>query len=286
MKQIKAIFLLFFVNIFVVIVVNGQNLIVPGKTWIYLLTDENPYSKPYNDECLRIGADTLISNTNYHKLMYSLGCDETNWRIDGFIRETEDSLVFYCPNYSSAQEFLLYDFGIQVGDSVYVMPNPSRLDSIGKTSKGQKIYYLSGSHNFKDRWIDGVGSEIGLLMELTTGGSQIFSCCLLNGKELYHNPNYSACFYTSATSNKNSDRELKVHPNPVSGELFVHTNQTIDGGYTLELYSVKGELVKTECLEAGSNLYRFDVSSLRNGIYILRLISDSGKYDEETIIKE
>lgn len=286
MKHIKDIILLLFLSISSIVIVHGQSLIVPGKTWIYLLADDNPESKPNNDECLRIGGDTLISNMNYYKLIYSLGCDESNWRTKGFIRETEDSLVYYCENYSSAQELLLYDFGIKVGDSVYTTPTTSRLDSLGKTNKGQKIYYLSGPYNRKDRWIEGVGSETGLLMELVTGGSQIFSCCLLNGEELYHNPNYSACFYTSTISNKNSDRELKVYPNPVSRELFIQPTSNIEEGFTLEMYSVKGKLVKTECMEAGSTLHQIDTSSLRNGIYILRLISASGKYDEKVIIKE
>jgi len=34
------------------------------------------------------------------------------------------------------------------------------------------------------------------------------------------------------------------------------------------------------------NPHRIDVSSLRNGVYILRLISASKKYNEEVIIKE
>jgi hypothetical protein len=82
------------------------------------------------------------------------------------------------------------------------------------------------------------------------------------------------------------DKGFKVYPNPVSGKLFVQQTSNIDEVFTLEMYSVKGELLKTECLEPGSMLHRIDTSWLRNGIYILRLISDSGKYDEKVIVKE
>jgi len=58
------------------------------------------------------------------------------------------------------------------------------------------------------------------------------------------------------------------------------------GDCTLELYSVKGELVNTECLEGGSNLHRIDVSSLKSGVYVVRLISASGRYSEEVVIKK
>jgi len=80
--------------------------------------------------------------------------------------------------------------------------------------------------------------------------------------------------------------QFKVYPNPVSGELFIQSSSNINEGFTLEMYSVKGELVKTECLEPDNTLHRIDTSLLRNGIYILRLISDSGKYDEKVIVKE
>jgi len=77
-----------------------------------------------------------------------------------------------------------------------------------------------------------------------------------------------------------------VFPNPVSAELFVKSSGGFEEDYTLELFSVKGELVKTECLEGGNSLNRIDVSSLKSGVYVVRLISASGRYFEEMIIKE
>jgi hypothetical protein len=79
--------------------------------------------------------------------------------------------------------------------------------------------------------------------------------------------------------------QFKVFPNPVSGELFIQTNQSVDEDFKFELYSVKGELIRKECLEAERTLYRIDVNSLKDGVYFLRLISVSGKYSEEVIIK-
>jgi hypothetical protein len=85
---------------------------------------------------------------------------------------------------------------------------------------------------------------------------------------------------------KNDQPIFKCFPNPISSEVFIQSSSDTEEAYTLEMYSVKGELVKTECLEPGSTLHRIDTSSLRNGVYILRLISDSGKYDEKVIVKE
>lgn len=78
---------------------------------------------------------------------------------------------------------------------------------------------------------------------------------------------------------------VKIYPNPVSDKLQIEGNIP-EKGYGLELYSVTGELVKTECIDSGANIYRMDVRSLKSGIYILHLVSASGKYTEEVIIKK
>jgi hypothetical protein len=44
--------------------------------------------------------------------------------------------------------------------------------------------------------------------------------------------------------------------------------------------------ISAECLEGGSNLHHIDVSSIKRGVYVVRLISASGRYSEEVIIKE
>jgi hypothetical protein len=79
---------------------------------------------------------------------------------------------------------------------------------------------------------------------------------------------------------------LKVYPNPVSDKLFVQSHERLKEGSTFEMYSVNGELIKRECLKGEVTSCQFDLSYLEPGIYILRMISDSGKYAEEIIIKE
>ena len=94
------------------------------------------------------------------------------------------------------------------------------------------------------------------------------------------------CDAVYTNTNIVNTKDIGVFPNPFTHELFIQSNSTNEEAYTLELYSVKGELVKTECLDGGTNLHRIDVSSLKRGIYIVRLISASGRYSEEVIIKE
>ena len=78
---------------------------------------------------------------------------------------------------------------------------------------------------------------------------------------------------------------LRVYPNPTSGELYIETDQVINKGYTLELFSAKGKLIKTECVEGGLKLHKLDISAIISGTYILRLVTSSRRYAEEVIIK-
>lgn len=159
-----------------------------------------------------------------------------------------------------------------------------------------KYFYLTYLE-FKTRkelWIEGIGSTLGILNggsfnHCLTGGEEVLLCYYEAGIKKYQSPlvsNY--CFLNpdiiDGISPEKTISEFKVYPNPVSGKLFVQFPAITAENYTLELYSVKGELVKTECVEAYTKLCQIDVSSLRNGTYILRVILDSGKYAEEAIV--
>lgn len=262
MRSIKTLVIISTLIISSSIYCVGQNLVIQGKKWTYLIAGDINNSEPYNDRCLQIEGDTLISSVHYSKLMDYFGCDEKDRKINGFIRETNDSLVFYRPWYSDT-EFLLYDFGIKVGDSIFTIV-PSHCDSIGTTNKGQRIIYISGAYNFKDKWIEGVGSEMGLLMEILVGERLIFTCCVLNNTELYHNPEYPNCIYTSSKEVKNdqtirlipiNNGEIRVHiPPKLKGDLFIYT---LDGRVILNKIITQSETSIRVPLR-GVFLYRFN----------------------------
>lgn len=79
---------------------------------------------------------------------------------------------------------------------------------------------------------------------------------------------------------------IRVYPNPASGELFIESGQTNDKSYVLKLFSAKGELLKTEYLDAGAKQHRLDLRSFKSGIYILQLGAGSLSYTEKIIITE
>jgi hypothetical protein len=85
-------------------------------------------------------------------------------------------------------------------------------------------------------------------------------------------------FYVGGTGASDSNQ-------PASGELYIKTDQVFNNGCTLELFSTNGKLIKTESVDAGVNLHRFDVSAIMGGTYILRLMFASRRYAEKVIVK-
>jgi hypothetical protein len=79
------------------------------------------------------------------------------------------------------------------------------------------------------------------------------------------------------------DREFNIYPNPADEQLFIESNsqsQNLD----LELYNMTGQLVKKETFRNTSTI-GLDVSTLENGIYILKLNTGTNTYNSRIIIQ-
>lgn len=283
----------------------------PFPTKNAMWTQMSPNPSRFEHDIFHIYAlkdkDTTINGKLYHKLYNSEDTIFTEKELCGGIREEDKKVYFYAldsltyPREGTIPdtEYLLYDFSLKVGDMItrdnYRVGAPlsvSHIDSILIGTEYRKSIIFDYDYSYEMSWIEGIGSLRGIITvtapRLTGGGdSNNLICFRQNNEILYHNRGYgNDCFYTSLNDIPNPKIGFKVYPNPVSGELFIQPNSNIDESFSLEIYSVKGELIKTECLEPRRNLHRIDTSSLRNGIYIVRLISDSGKYDEKVIVKE
>lgn len=238
--------------------------------------------------------DTVVSNKTYTKLYSSTKQDQSDWKLNALWREDKTGKLFQI--IFDDYEVPKYDFNLTVGDTM--KNNHEEMDAIvdsvvvkpfGSANKKYLYLHLIDVPSHILTWVDGVGSLFDPNIPddyWVTGGTSKLICFEENGVMVYHNSDYPNCFLTSSININGPTEAFKVYPNPVFSELFVRSHQINDGAFTLELYSAKGELVKNECLEGGSNLHRIDVSSLKSGVYIVRLISSSGKYFEEIIIKK
>lgn len=67
--------------------------------------------------------------------------------------------------------------------------------------------------------------------------------------------------------------EVTIFPNPAGSESAISFTSVIDESYTLSIMDANGKVVSTEQIKAmeGFNIYAFDVSQLRRGIYFVQL---------------
>jgi len=235
-----------------------------------------------------------VNDTVYMKLFSSTKFNWSELRLHSYWREDASGRIFR--RYENHNEELVYDFSLTVGDTIKNKNKEKNavVDSVlnkpfGSVEKKYLYAHLVIQPSHILTWIEGVGSMFGPNVNddyfLTSGKSSLV--CYEHGGELvYQNPKFNTCFYTALNDISEPAKGFKVYPNPVSRELFVQPNAPIDEPYTLELYSIKGELIRTECMEAGIKTVDLDVGNLKSGTYILRLISASGKYEENVIIKE
>lgn len=298
-------------NILIILLILGswgasaQSFVSTDKLWS---TMKGPVSGCSSFFCssyfTKFVGDTVIGETHYLKVMRSEDRQMTNWDIEGFIREDSAQKVYYRDKLASV-ECLLYDFGCEVGDTLQLNCGCNRsgylVDSIKTvtTDSPRKYYYLTYLEmKSPEVWIEGIGSTMGILNAggwghcLTGGMGEALLCFFESGIKKYQSsefPNF--CFLSKdiidGTYSVKADSYFKVYPNPATNELLIRFSQATAEDCKLELFSLKGELVKTQCLDAGTSLYRLDIGEFKSGTYILRLGSNSGKYeDNEIVIKK
>lgn len=91
--------------------------------------------------------------------------------------------------------------------------------------------------------------------------------------------NVSASFTYATLSNESFDNKpnFTMYPNPVKNELFISSENDIQ---KVEIYNITGQRI----LEV-NNSKRINTSSLRNGIYMVKLTSENGGVSVKKLIK-
>jgi len=220
--------------------------------------------------------DTLIEDVRYMKIM---GTVNDSYPIFYTLLREEDGKVW--KRYSIAHpETLLYDFTASVGDTLRIgdFAEEMVLDSISMVQIGdvdrRKFWFgleydNLGRPRAKETWIEGIGSDYGLLW---TGYFNVFDGwhCLLcfhqNGELVWENSEYGTCTYDAIEENK--DSEISIYPNPVRDRVIIEGIEVVE----IQVYNTLGQVVKTV---RGTN--EIPVSDLPQGVYLLRIADAEGR---------
>jgi hypothetical protein len=257
-----------------------------------------------------ITGDTIIGSNNYHKLsvpivervatgLTCLNCTGF-WPGGGagFIRQDIPAKKVYFIESGNSVEQLLYDFNMQVGDTVggYIEPsacisNPSvvaSIDSILIGSSYRKRWDLTGGHY--EYLIEGMGLTFGIGTIVNflgksdcgfidaSGPSLI--CFTQNDTIQYHPLSSYACEVITGTKNISEDNiSLIISPNPAHNKLNIECKLQ---NAELKIYDIMGREVLEEKIHSSLSTFNFQ---LLEGVYFVR-VSDGSKTAVQKLVVE
>jgi len=243
-----------------------------------------------------INGDTVINGLKYHKLFTPfLEVDSCNgsypWHLTGYQgcyrQDVSIRKVFFIPPADSI-EHLLYDFNLQVGDTVkgylvknctFYPPTVTSLDSIMINNNYRKRWTV-GTNGYQIDIIEGIGSTFDLLSSLCyllCDCDQILMCFTQNGIILYKDFSFCSAFgfcqcniITSIEILKEST--VSISPNPFHTSATLTTNKNKS---KLRIYNTLGTMVREETITTPSTI--INRNSLADGIYFYQLVSEDGE---------
>lgn len=244
-------------------------------------TPGNPWDSSHLTMTYKFYGDTIISNQVYKKVFKSEAEIPVNWEYEGGIRE-EEQKVWYLSRYES-EERQLYDFTLEVGDTItFPWWDPLIVDSISYidiNGEDRKQIYFEPLVYFMEHWIEGIGSNLGILesgTSMVVGWYTRFLCMSEDGELIYMNPNYSSCYLVSTGIEETHNTRILIYPNPAIDKIIMENTDNVEIE-SISIIDLNGQNI----LEFEKDRNELDISGLSSGIYLLKLT-----YGNETIIKK
>lgn len=268
--------------------VNGQSyypMLGDTNTWYYYHCFEGCYTDIY---CTN--GDTVIGGLNYKVIGY---CDMQTW--GAFFREDTIEKKVY-QRYNQNVELLMYDFSLQVGDSILLQDyfynsvtniGWYHLDSIKlvniSVGNRKSFNFHNTFNNNPLLWIEGVGT-LGYPFQSYSNYAPSWdevSCFYRNDTLIYQSQfsQQSGTCNIWVSINENESNSFELFPNPTTNEIVV-SNSTMFKNY--KLYDLLGKTLMSN--DICENNFIIDLKSLPSGIYLLKL-TDNNRSLTKKIIK-
>jgi hypothetical protein len=268
--------ILFCIGLSMMISVTSQEyipLVQENSEWndlVVIMTGPFPWDTLYWTETTIIGSDTTIGSHTYKKLFMSSEEFPVNWQYAGGIREEGQKVWVVGTNNFPERE--IYDFSVAQGDTIEYYMEIIIVDSVAyKPIYGQnrKHIYLS-YFNTTELWIEGIGSNRGLMYSGTAGvvgGGFWFLCKTEDGVTVYMNPNYNTCYLKTTSIDENMKLSVGVYPNPVSDHLWISIPEEMPiQNISVEVFNTAGRSIVIT--RPNSHTFSIETGHLPAGLYI------------------
>ena len=260
------------------------------------LCSHNEY-KTVGDTMINSKKYIMIKSTQLLGTLYGTVCT----RGTAFFTKTQlirnDSANKKVYLYNSNTEVLLYDFDLQLGDTLpntYLYDSSLNLltvDSIyTDTFVGipRKVYYSETFIHLPYLLIEGIGSNRGLLdhvvFSIDVGSS--LDCFLENRSVLYPDTT-SPCMLVTGLDQSFAKQEptFKIYPNPAEEAVNIKWQSTATAE-SIRLYDLFGREQKVKRIRENNQSYRLLLESLPAGIYLLRIAFEDGREVSRKVLVE
>jgi len=248
---------------------------------------------------LTISGDTLINSQTYHKLttpfIQSVATGTCTGPVIGYqgaIRQDiMNKKVFYVPP-SNITEQLLYDFNMQVGDSVKgfteSLTYPDIVQSIDSVLVGnsyRKRWNINSMYQI--RFIEGIGSTYGLIKYSPCNAIDLpdysLTCFSQNGVPLYPSETTNCELITGVRNIFSNEIASMIFPNPFHSSATLELNNDFSHVYLI-IYNALGEQVRRQKIISRTTIIHRN--ELQDGIYFYQVTNDKGQIASGKFIVE
>lgn len=284
--------------------IKGQNYIpFPSSNTVWSEYHRASLSEGYSYYYFRnilANKDTTIGAKTYHQLFYSHSDTVYNENspaaYNGGIRESNRQ-VFYLPK-DSVNEYLLYDFSLQIGDKIkYDYSVFSYKYGLGPTDSllvssidslllidglyHKRIYLSYGIYPlFWASWIEGVGNNMGLLcpvaMMPTSGVENVLGCLKQNYEIVFHDNSFGTCYpVNQSVLEFSKQKEITISPNPVQDYCKIKWDDNIVQFDRILISDVYGRIVFSEKIDQNNEII-IDCRKFGQGMYLVNIVDRFG----------
>lgn len=267
-------------------VIHGQSFVEPERRW----NVQVDFFMAKSMELFSISGDTTFNGSTYSKIWVSYDSMQTT-AYAGALRESNGRVYYAAPGYS---EGLLYDFTIEVGDTVQITNyfcwgqdfsvTVTALDSVIYQGAAHRRWHLevvdpnSFGLEITDQWIEGAGSICGPLYSMynycIVCPTWDLLCCYNHDSLIFMNPAANTCYQvTNSIDEPELAAPVKLFPNPAVDYFRI---QPVEGQivYFIEIFNLQGQRVFGKWF-AGEAEVR--VSEFKRGVYLIRIKDDNGR---------
>lgn len=292
---IKAEFLLFIVlticGIILPYTVNAQNIVTEENRWNVLGMGVPGYM---GTETYIIDGDSIVGNYNYKIIWMTFDSIDASWTYQGLLRE-DSNIVYYVP--PGETEGVLYDFNLNVGDTTYIINmfcvNEEipvviiDIDTAEYFGIQRKRWLLDGDYGLTEYWIEGIGSNLGILQ------SKYYMCivcpswellCFHKNNELLFSLNQSnECYIVNIDEGTDIEKQIGIFPNPARDKFEVRSEEF--GVEKVAVFDLQGRKLIDVHFADGTKNAEILVSELLPGTYICRISIENHEIVRKILIQ-